>query len=107
MTNATNYINTLNPKQVEQIQQSLNELRKEVRTGVDKLRKIESYLYDDDDTSSPGMVQKQREHEIRIKALETESVVKRKVWAAFGIVGGTLATLLFKLIEWILSNHKP
>lgn len=101
------YINSLNPKQVEQIQQSLNELKRDMKEGVAKIRKIESYLYDDDETSSPGMVQRHRELERRVDKIEEEATVRKRIFATLGIIGGAVGMALVELIKYLLSTHKP
>lgn len=106
MTNAINYINTLNPKQVEAIQQSLNELKRDVKEGVTKIRKIETYLYNDNETSSVGLVQQVRQHEDRLDKIEEESTVRKRVFATLGIIGGAVGMALVELIKYLLSNHK-
>lgn len=98
---------TLTYTQVQHIEQSLLELRGKLQTGLNKLTKIESYLYDDDETSSPGMVQKQRDHEKRIDKLEQESMQRKKIWATFGLVAGIIGTALVEFVKWLFTNHKP
>lgn len=97
----------LTVKQVEQIQQSIRELGGKIQSALNKLTKIESYLYDDDDTSSLGMVAKQREHEKRLTKLENEGMERKKIWATLGIVAGIVGTALVEFIKWLFTNHKP
>lgn len=89
---------------MQHIEQSLLELSGKLQAGLNKLSKIESYLYDDDETSSPGMVQKQRSHEDRIKKLEDESMQRKKIWATFGIAAGIIGTALVEFIKWLFTK---
>lgn len=97
----------LTPTNVEQINQSIRDLGSKIQTALNKLGKIESYLYDDDQTDTPGMVQKQRDHEKRLTTLENESRERKKIWATFGFSAGIVATALFEFIKYIFTNHKP
>lgn len=107
MTIVFKYIDTLNPKQVEHIQQSLNELKKEVRSGVDKLKRIESYLYDDEMTDAPGVVKQVRDHAKRIEDLERSESKTRKFLKGLALLAGTVGTIIFEFLKWLFSNHKP
>ncbi len=98
---------TLTPIQMEHIEQSLRDLSHKLQSGLNKLSKIESYLYDDDETSSKGMVQVQREHEKRIDKLESESMQRKKIWATLGLVAGIIGTALVEFIKWLITSHKP
>lgn len=97
----------LTQTQVEHIEQSLRDLSHKLQSGLNKLSKIESYLYDDDATSSVGMVARQREHEKRIDKLENESMQRKKIWATFGLIAGIVGTALVEFIKWMFTNHKP
>jgi len=98
---------SLTNRQVQHIEQSLLNLGTKLQDGLNKLTKIESYLYDDDDTNTPGMVQKQRDHEARLTKLENESMQRKKIWATFGLVAGVIGTALVEFIKWLFTNHKP
>ena len=98
---------TLTQTEVQHIEQQLKDLSHKLQSGINKLVKIESYLYDDDETSSPGMVQKQRDHEKRLSKLEQESMQRKKIWATLGLVAGIVGTALVEFIKWIFTNHKP
>ncbi|MES2287363.1 MAG: hypothetical protein V4547_16845 [Bacteroidota bacterium] len=101
-----NSVINLTATQVEQINQSIRELGGKIQTALNKLGKIESYLYDDDETSSKGMVQVQREHEKRLDKLEGESMQRKKIWATFGLVAGIIGTALVEFIKWLFTNHQ-
>ncbi len=92
--------------QVEHIEQSLRDLSHKFQSALNKLSKIENYLYDDDETSQPGMVQTQRNHEKRLEKLENESMQRKKIWATFGIVAGIIGTALVEFVKWLFTNHK-
>jgi hypothetical protein len=73
---------------------------------LDKVIKIESYLYNDIATNRPGVVQRQEDMDTRLEKLETEATVKKKVWAIFGMVGGGLMMLIIELVKWLIHNQK-
>lgn len=75
-------------------------------TILTKVTKIESYLYDDDDTNTPGIVARQRDHDERITKLERESMVRKTIWGTLGVIGGTVGAAVVEVVIWIFKNHK-
>ena len=71
---------------------------------LSKVTKIESYLYDDEETNNPGVIARQREHEKRLAKLEDESMVRKSIWATLGLLGGIIGTAVVELILWILKR---
>lgn len=72
---------------------------------LNKLTKIELYLYDDEETNNPGAIARQRDHEKRLAKLEDESMVRKSVWATLGILGGIVGTAVVELIIWLIKRN--
>lgn len=72
---------------------------------LEKLTKIEAYLYFDKETNTPGLVERMREYEERLERLEEDNSVKKKVWAVFGMIGGSVVFFVVELIKWLANNH--
>lgn len=72
---------------------------------LSKVTKIENYLYDDDDTNSPGVIARQRDHEKRLSKLEDESMFRKSIWASLGLLGGVVGTAIVELILWLIKRN--
>lgn len=72
---------------------------------LNKVTKIEMYLYDDDDTNNPGLIAQQRAHEKRLDKLENESMVRKSIWATLGLLGGIVGTAVVELILWLIKRN--
>lgn len=96
----------LTPNQVEQIRQELQTLGNKVQSVLNRLTKIETYLYEDSQTNTPGVIAKQRDHEKRITKLENESMQQKKIWASLGLIAGVVGTAIFEFIRYLFTNHK-
>ena len=68
-----------------------------------KIDKALSYLYNDVNTDTPGLVQMCRDHEKRLEEIEEQmrnDNKNRKKWSSFfGLIGGAVVMLIAKLIE--------
>lgn len=73
-------------------EQLLNEINK-------RLMKIESYLYNDDETGKDGVVRKLDKVDRRVYLLEEKDKIEKAKSATWGIVGGGLLAALIKGIE--------
>ncbi len=73
----------------------------------EKVTKIESYLYFDKETNTPGVIERMHELEKQVEDMKQEQTVKRKVWAVFGALGGAFVMIIVEVIKWLASNHKP
>lgn len=86
----------LTKEDMHQLQQAISLLERKVDKAL-------SYLYDDNDTSTPGLVQMCRDHEKRLEEIEEQirqDNKDRKRWASFfGVIGGGVVVLVAKLIE--------
>lgn len=100
--------NELTKEDVQRLQQSIDRVEKTLGEALNELRfdlkKIEGYLYDDDDTSTPGIVQKVREHDNRLYKLEEEERTSKKVLAFLGMLGGGIGMAIFEFLKWLFSN---
>lgn len=72
---------------------------------LNKLTKIELYLYDDEETNNPGAIARQRDHEKRLSKLEDESMVRKSIWATLGVFGGIVGTAVVELIIWLVKRN--
>lgn len=72
---------------------------------LSKVTKIESYLYDDDETNNPGVIARQRDHEKRLAKLEDESMFRKSIWATLGVLGGVIGTAVVELILWMIKRN--
>jgi hypothetical protein len=91
----------LTKEDMYQLQQAISLLQ----TKVDKAL---SYLYDDVNTSSPGLVQMCRDHEKRLEEIEEQirsnERDKKKLSSFWGIIGGAVVMLIAKLIEYFITK---
>lgn len=92
---------------VEQIQQSIKELGGKLQSALNKLSKIESYLYNDDETDSVGIVKQVKNHTERIEELERTEKKTRVFLKWLAVLAGAVGTVIFEFVKWIFSNHKP
>jgi len=97
---------TLTLKQVDHIEQSLRDLSHKLQAGLNKLSKIESYLYNDDETDTIGIVKQVKDHSERLAELEREDVKTRKFLKWLAVGAGVVGTVLFEFIKWLFTNHK-
>ena len=91
--------------ELEQIQKSIARIEGKLDKGLIDIRKIESYLYDDDHTSTPGIVQQVREHNNRIGKLEDEEKVKKRVFAIVGGTAGVIGTAIVEFCRWLYTYN--
>lgn len=84
-----------------QLQQAISVLQ----TKVDKAL---SYLYNDENTSTPGLVQMCRDHEKRLEEIEeqirSDKRDKQRLSSFWGVVGGALVMLVAKIIEYFITK---
>ena len=69
----------------------------------DRLKKIESYLYNDHDTGKDGIVKMQERLEHRVFILEEQEKIKKAKSATWGVVGALGFTGLWKVLELIFK----
>lgn len=75
------------------------ELLTEIR---DRLRKIESYLYNDEDTGKDGIVKSFERLHRRVYELEEQKKIEKAKSATWGLIGGGVLAGLLKVIEKFL-----
>lgn len=68
-----------------------------------RLIKLESYLYNDDDTGKDGVVKSVDKLNRRVYDLEENDKIAKAKAATWGIVGGGVLAGLIKAIEYILK----
>lgn len=100
--------NELTKQDVERLQQSIDRVEKTLGDALTELRfdlkKIEGYLYDDEDTKTPGVVQKVRDHEQRIGKIEEDERFKKRTMALIGSVAGLLGMGIFEFFKWLANK---
>lgn len=84
--------------------QELENINQRLAALEQGIHRIESYLYDDNSTSSPGMVQRVRNHDKRIGELEEEKRTQKKIFVWLGLIGGSLSGIIFQLIQWYITK---
>lgn len=68
------------------------------------LRAIERYLYNDENTNKPGIVQQVEDHEKRLKEIETEKKIDKRLWAvAYSLIGATVMVII-EFIKWYFKK---
>ena len=75
------------------------ELLTEIR---DRLRKIESYLYNDEDTGKDGIVKSFERLHRRVYELEEKDKIAKAKAGTWGVIGGGVLVGALKLIEKFL-----
>lgn len=73
---------------------------------LEKVTKMERYLYYDKETNTPGVIERMHELEKQVEDMKQEQSVKRKVWAVFGALGGGFIMIVIELIKWLAANPK-
>lgn len=76
------------------------ELLTEIR---DRLRKIESYLYNDEDTGKDGIVKAFDRLHKRVYDLEEKDKIGKAKASTWGVIGGGALYVVSKAIEYILK----
>ena len=77
----------------------MNELLEEINR---RLIKIESYLYNDEDTGKDGVVKSVDRLHRRVYDLEEKEKIAKAKAATWGLVGGGLLAAAVKLVEKFL-----
>lgn len=73
---------------------------------LEKVTKMERYLYYDKETNTPGVIERMHELEKQVEDMKQEQSVKRKVWAVFGGIGGGFVMIVIEVVKWLANNHK-
>jgi len=89
--------------------QDMYQLQQAITLLQTKVDKALSYLYDDVNTSTPGLVQMCRDHEKRLEEIEeqmrSDKRDKQKLSSFWGVVGGALVMLVAKIIEYFITKR--
>lgn len=89
--------------ELEQIQKSIDGVNKKLDTALQKISKVESYLYNDDATDSLGLVNQVRKNTGDISEIKEENRVRKRVLAVIGIIAGFIGMILGKALGWIVA----
>jgi len=92
--------------ELEEIGKKLTIITKSLEDTEVRIGKIESYLYNDSDTDSDGIVKTVRKHNERIKTLEDKEKVKDAKMSVWGMIGGALIMVLIEIIRYFFSHNK-
>lgn len=88
--------------------QDMQKLQADIVALQTKIDKALSYLYNDVNTDTPGLVQMCRDHEKRLEEIEEQmrnDNKNRKKWSSFfGLIGGAIVMLIAKLIEYFITK---
>lgn len=88
--------------------QDMYQLQQAISVLQAKVDKALSYLYDDVNTSTPGLVQMCRDHEKRLEEIEEQirsnKRDRKKMSSFWGIIGGATAMLVAKIIEYLITK---
>jgi hypothetical protein len=90
-------------EQLEQIIETA--LIKALEPFKNDLRAIERYLYNDENTNKPGIVQQVEDHEKRLKEIETEKRIDKRLWAVAYSVMGAAVMVIIEFLRWYFKNH--
>lgn len=69
----------------------------------DRIRKMESYLYNDDDTGKDGIVKEHEKLNKRVSTLEEKEKIEKAKSATWGVIGGSIVIGLIRVLEHILK----
>lgn len=97
----------LTANQVEHIENQLRDLSAKLQMGLNKLSKIESYLYNDDDTDTVGLVKQVKNHCERLDEMERSEKRTRSFLKWLAVLAGAIGTVMFEFGKWLFTNHKP
>lgn len=86
-------------------EETLDKLRDDIIAIDKKLDKAISYLYDDDSTNTPGIVQRVRSHEKRLDAIDEDKRVRNRLVAVLGMVGGVIGMVLVEIVKSALTKY--
>lgn len=95
----------LTKQDVEKLQAAIDRVEHKVDNMRQGMQKMERYLYDDDDTSSSGIVSTQRNHGDRLSVLEEDKRVRNRLLITLGTIGGLVGTALLEFIKWMFTMH--
>lgn len=98
---------TLTQPQVEHIENQLRDLSHKLQAGLNKLSKIESYLYNDDNTDTVGLVKQVKDHCERLDEMERSEKRTRSFMKWLAVLAGAIGTVIFEFGKWLFTNHKP
>ena len=96
--------NELTREDVQRLEQSIQRVEKKLGELSLDIQKLESYIYDDADTNTPGIVQRVRDHEKRIEKIEEDERFKRRTMALIGTGGGAFGMALIELGKWLFTH---
>jgi archaellum component FlaC len=96
--------NELTKQDVERLELSIQRVEKKLGELSLDIQKLESYIYDDADTNTPGIVQRVRDHEKRIERIEEDERFKKRTMALIGTTGGAFGMAIIEFVKWIISN---
>lgn len=65
---------------------------------------IERYLYNDKNTNKPGIVQVVENHEERLKELETNKKIDKRLWAVAYSILGAAVMVLIEFLKWYFKS---
>lgn len=89
-----------------------NQLEQIIETAIIKalepfkkdLVAIERYLYNDKNTNKPGIVQQVEDHEKRLKDIETEKKIDKRLWAVAYSIMGAAVMVIIEFARWYFKN---
>lgn len=96
--------NELTKEDVQRLELSIQRVEKKLGELSLDIQKLESYIYDDADTNTPGIVQRVRDHEKRIEKIEEYERFKKRTMALIGTTGGAVGMALIEFIKWVFAN---
>lgn len=86
------------------IKTELEEIQTSIKLIDAKVDKALSYLYDDENTKTPGLVQQVRQNTADISTLKEDKRVDKKVTVGLGVGGGGAAMAIYELIKFIAKH---
>ena len=68
---------------------------------LDRVKKVERHLYNDDDTGKDGLVKSHDKLDTRVSILEEQNTIRKAKATTWGGIGGVIIILIYKALEFI------
>ena len=70
---------------------------------LDRVKKVERHLYNDDDTGKDGLVKSHDKLDTRVSILEEQNTIRKAKATTWGVIGGVAISALYKLVEYFIK----